>query len=685
MAFLRNVILPNKVGTRLSPQIQRGGPLVWYRQGGRLVLFRGSPARCVLGGWNEHSMQEKDEVGSHVGVVGVVWFRRDLRVGDHGGLEDAFRDCDTVEPVYVMDEADDGREEVKEALWELASRLQTAGSGLRVVEIPGGDDAAKERRTSVIDALRRVVQSVHAEKIYVEEDFTEELQQQLRLLRDTEPDLDIVHWTCGVDSLTSYSEHSDIFSEFRRQDEFRSFFTQSRLNGVGPSRVKPRPQGDHNAGIPGGLPLSSGDQRSVANRRSLIVEENLPTTILPCTSSIGEESGLAAVERILQVGEAYNEVDVFRSLEPYLRLGCISPSQIIQVVHVFERGQGRPFRFLYRDTARRLLNQVESQLWHGYLAQRDRKMLETWYFWKWNGLRIRYCVAGAGHKTPLLLVHGFGASITHWEKNIEMLAQDRKVYALDMVGYGRSEKPQTQFTSLLWESNIRDFVEDVIGEPVLIAGNSIGGYVSLSFASNYPSLCRGVILVNSAGRLLSPPEYEYSLLDSTPVASPPPSLTKQAFQVRPIRMAVAQAILFWLQGNIERTLRRVYPVRPDSISETLAREIFRNSCDPGAAEVLGSGFILPPPRPMNALLANFSRPMLIYQGVQDPLNDSRERALRLHEVYPQASIYLSEAGHCPHDECPNEFNAVVREWMLNLDSNTDSQSASVELSIASHT
>lgn len=66
----------------------------------------------------------------------------------------------------------------------------------------------------------------------------------------------------------------------------------------------------------------------------------------------------------------------------------------------------------------------------------------------------------------------------------------------------RTEKPATQYTQHLWEAQIAAFVREVVREPVYVVGNSIGGYMSISFAADfYPHLCKGAVLVNSAGSI----------------------------------------------------------------------------------------------------------------------------------------------------------------------------------------
>lgn len=86
----------------------------------------------------------------------------------------------------------------------------------------------------------------------------------------------------------------------------------------------------------------------------------------------------------------------------------------------------------------------------------------------------------SGHEGPaILLVHGFGAFWEHYRDNINSIASDRnRVWAITLLGFGRSEKPNVVYTELMWAELVRDFIIEVVEEPVHLAGNSLGGMCS---------------------------------------------------------------------------------------------------------------------------------------------------------------------------------------------------------------
>ncbi|MGB5897586.1 MAG: alpha/beta fold hydrolase, partial [Geitlerinemataceae cyanobacterium] len=121
-------------------------------------------------------------------------------------------------------------------------------------------------------------------------------------------------------------------------------------------------------------------------------------------------------------------------------------------------------------------------------------------YWNWRGHEIYYVQAGSdcSQHPPLLLVHGFGASTDHWRKNVEELSREFQVFAIDLLGFGRSAKPNLQYSGELWRDQLHDFITEVIGQPAVVACNSLGGFASLCVAAQRSQSAKGLILINSA-------------------------------------------------------------------------------------------------------------------------------------------------------------------------------------------
>jgi len=273
-------------------------------------------------------------------------------------------------------------------------------------------------------------------------------------------------------------------------------------------------------------------------------------------------------------------------------------------------------------------------------------------YWLWREQKIYFVKAGNNpQRPPLLLVHGFGASTDHWRKNISELSQDFEVYAIDLLGFGRSQKPAWQYSGNLWRDQLHDFITEKIQRPTVIAGNSLGGYSSLCVAADYPQSVAGVILLNSAG----------PFTDTNPLG---------AKKVNPIQKTIAPALQTFLRqpwanqllfnfvrqkSRIRSTLKKVY-LDQSAVTDQLVEDIYRPSCDQGAAQVFASVFSTPQGKKVDELLGTMTCPLMTIWGEGDPWMNSRARSAKFREFYPSLTEHFINAGHCPHDESPQIVN-----------------------------
>lgn len=207
----------------------------------------------------------------------------------------------------------------------------------------------------------------------------------------------------------------------------------------------------------------------------------------------------------------------------------------------------------------------------------------------------------------------------------------------------------------LWAEFLADFIADVIGEPVTLAGNSIGGYCCSSVAADFSQLVKGLVLLNSAGRIL--PGYSLPPPNSVPGKALGDSLPSF------VPWSIARLLFAYLDGNVDTILRRCYPKNPGAIEPWFVEEIKRAAADPGAIDVFESVFYLPKPRPINFLIDLFGGPVLVLQGRYDPLNDATGRAKSLQAACPgSVTIELVDAGHCPMDESADSVSLHIASF-----------------------
>jgi pimeloyl-ACP methyl ester carboxylesterase len=275
--------------------------------------------------------------------------------------------------------------------------------------------------------------------------------------------------------------------------------------------------------------------------------------------------------------------------------------------------------------------------------------------WEWNGHQIQYTVQGSGR--PLVLIHGFGASIGHWRKNIPVLAEaGYQVFALDLLGFGGSAKPAIAYTVELWVELIKDFWSAQIGQPAYFAGNSIGGLLCLMVLAEHPEIAAGGILLNPAGGLNHRPE-ELSL---------PLRLVMGTFA----KAVNSKRFGPWLfnrvrqKARIRSSLKQVYR-DPDAITDELVELLYTPSCEPGAQQVFAAILTAPAgPRPTE-LLPRIEKPLLVLWGEADPWTPIAGAAVyqSLTTSRDVKFVAIPDTGHCPHDERPDVVNQLMLDWL----------------------
>ncbi|UBF25533.1 alpha/beta fold hydrolase [Kovacikia minuta CCNUW1] len=261
---------------------------------------------------------------------------------------------------------------------------------------------------------------------------------------------------------------------------------------------------------------------------------------------------------------------------------------------------------------------------------------------------------------PLLLVHGFGASLGHWGKNIPVLAAaGYQVFAIDLLGFGGSDKPALDYTLDVWQELLRDFWATHIQEPTVFMGNSIGGLLCLMMLADYPEISAGGILLNCAGGLNHRPD-ELNL---------PLRLMMGAF-TQVVRSKLIGPFLFDRireKNRLRRTLQQVYRNR-DAVTDELVDLIHTPSCDVGAQRVFASILTAPPGPSPGELLPRIKAPLLVLWGEADPWTPISIATIyqKFGKTNPVTLIPIPDTGHCPHDENPEVVNQHVLEWLKKL-------------------
>nr|XP_010934630.1 pheophytinase, chloroplastic [Elaeis guineensis] len=279
--------------------------------------------------------------------------------------------------------------------------------------------------------------------------------------------------------------------------------------------------------------------------------------------------------------------------------------------------------------------------------------------WNWQSYRIRYQYAGKSGPA-LVLVHGFGANSDHWQKNISVLAKSHRVYAIDLVGFGYSDKPNPRkpgmnsiYTFETWASQLNEFCADVVKDVPFFICNSIGGIVGLQAAVMEPQLCKGIVLLNISLRMLhikKQPWYARPFIKSFQ------SLLRNTAVGKLFYNAVATP------DSVRSILCQCY-YDTSTVTDELVQIILQPGLDPGAADVF-LDFISYSDGPLpEELLPLVKCPVLVAWGDKDPWEP-----VELGKKYADFNtvedfITLPNVGHCPQDEAPNLVNPLIESFV----------------------
>jgi pimeloyl-ACP methyl ester carboxylesterase len=281
--------------------------------------------------------------------------------------------------------------------------------------------------------------------------------------------------------------------------------------------------------------------------------------------------------------------------------------------------------------------------------------------WVWRGWQTRYTyirpVKDHPGQTPLILLHGFGASIGHWRHNLEVLGQHNTVYAIDMIGFGASEKAATNYNVELWVEQVYDFWKTFIGQPVVLVGNSIGSLISLVAAATHADMVKGIVMIS-----LPDPSLEQEMI---PTALKP--VVRGIKSIFTSRLILKPIFYFVRRPSVLRRWAGLAYAHPEAISDELIDILAGPPQDRGSARAFRAlfkattGVNFSPS--VKKILPNLTIPMLLIWGKKDRFVPPKlaDQFLRYNEKLEL--VYLEDVGHCPHDESPEQVNEEILDWI----------------------
>ena len=257
-------------------------------------------------------------------------------------------------------------------------------------------------------------------------------------------------------------------------------------------------------------------------------------------------------------------------------------------------------------------------------------------FTRVNNIRVRYLKRNRSG-IPLLLLHGLGGSIESWINNVSFLSTKFRVIALDLPGFGLSDKPKLSYSINFYVSFIEAFIEKMKLSNLFIVGSSLGGHIAVEFTLRNRKIVDKLVLISPAGCL-------------------PKSFKGTKELKRYLRIVNAES-----SSDVSRILTSI---DNSMVKRSYADAIYKRLSLPGAKEAFISALkgSANAPRYNNKLERIESDTLLIW-GKED-------RMIPLRFIRPfmkqgkSRIIILEKCGHRPHAEKPGLFNKVVKDFLL---------------------
>jgi pimeloyl-ACP methyl ester carboxylesterase len=251
-----------------------------------------------------------------------------------------------------------------------------------------------------------------------------------------------------------------------------------------------------------------------------------------------------------------------------------------------------------------------------------------------GGYRLHYFEAAPsnGGGTPLVLVHGLGARGEDWAAMIPALAaQGFHVYAPDLLGYGRSAKPDVDYSISLAEQTVAQFMQAVHVPRADVGGWSMGGWIVMKLAMDRPEMVDRLAIYDSAG-VYFPASWEPELFTPSDVIGVTKLIGMLSPKPQPLPGFVAEAALRKLEAN-------AWVIRRSMTAMTNGRDL------------------------LDFRLYKISQPMLIMWGAQDELIPVSVGE-SIHKSVPQSVLNIVEGcGHLAPEQCPRPVIAGTVEFL----------------------
>ncbi len=259
------------------------------------------------------------------------------------------------------------------------------------------------------------------------------------------------------------------------------------------------------------------------------------------------------------------------------------------------------------------------------------------------GWRIHYTAQGEG--SPVVMIHGFLDSHKTWRKNEHVLAHDHRVYTIDVLGFGSSERVRAPIYTLKNQAAfLKEFFDSQNIEKADIIGHSMGGALALQFAYDFPDSVHKLVLI-------APATYLYDALPRNGLKRVPRRVTRGVL-----------GIYEKMHGDRANPVRFAYgdPERITNDAIQIRNSMMRVRGQHDALVAMSKS-----KRDANVPqeLHQVQLPTLIVWGKKDRVVPSQHAHKHIRDL-PNARLeWIENAGHLPHEEEPQAVNKLVKSFL----------------------
>ena len=275
-------------------------------------------------------------------------------------------------------------------------------------------------------------------------------------------------------------------------------------------------------------------------------------------------------------------------------------------------------------------------------------------------LRVHQLQGGRG--APVLFIHGLGSSgYMEWRFNLEPAAVKHRVYAPDLPGFGRSEKPKASYSIPYFTRFIDSYMESRGLRSAVVVAASLGGRVALELTLKHPERVKKLVLVNSLGLGRPAVRLTYGLITIPRVGETVMRATRSALRWAPASMIRGFAARYiGSSADLEKTMDDQYLAH---LREMHAQDGYGAAYLATLRSLVNPKALFGAEYDLTSRLSAIKVPVQLIWGANDPLFPVAH-ALRAHGLIPDCRLAVIEgAGHTPQAERPEEFNRVLHAFL----------------------